>query len=194
MTRNGRHITKPVGLRGHILVFAPDDRPNLPAVQSVAIADVDERIKIIVGDNVPFLRLAVNRKHHEENFVAKQPVLKVAIKWDHRGVIQVRIQRPLLEINREQRELPGLEIIRLAPAGETQQLAKLPAPFVGVMLIGQQRIKNVVFAGINDQIPVIGKKRREGERFIIFPLFRIEKRAGRFGSLSGFQRQFKFIK
>ena len=128
---------------------------------------MDERIKIVVGDDVLFLRLAVSRKHHKENFVAKQPVLEVAIKRHDGGVIQICIERTLLKINREQRELARLEIVRLTAAGKTQQLAKLPAPLVSVMFVREYRVKNVVFARINDRILVVGKKWRESERFIV---------------------------
>jgi hypothetical protein len=69
-----------VGLRGHVLVFGADQRPELPAVHPVAVPQMEKGKKIIVRDDVPFARLAVNRKHHEENFVAIQPVLEMAVK------------------------------------------------------------------------------------------------------------------
>ena len=57
--------------------------------------------KIIVGDHIAFAGLAINGKQDEENFVAEQPVLEVAIKWKERGVIFIRVWRALLKIERK---------------------------------------------------------------------------------------------
>ena len=145
MAADDFRFAKAVGVRGHVLVFIADERPELPALQAVAVPQMEKRIKIIVGDDVPFPRLAVNGKQDEENFVAKQPVLEVAVKRKKRGVIFIRVRRALLKIEREKREAFCGEIIRVLAAGKTEQLAELPAIFHSITLISQHRIKQIKF-------------------------------------------------
>ena len=47
-------VAEAVGLGGHVFVFVADQRPELPAVQAVAVPHMKKRIKIIVGDDVFF--------------------------------------------------------------------------------------------------------------------------------------------
>ena len=137
-------IAKSIGDGGHDFVPDAEERPELPAAQTVAMLQIENRKKIIVGDDVALLRLAVNREHHEENFVPHQPVLEMAIKRDERGVIVICIRRTLLEINREQGKAPFFRIIRLLTTGETEQLDKLPAILRSVSFISQERINPII--------------------------------------------------
>ncbi len=84
-------VAEAIGLCGHVLVFAPNKWPDLPAVQPVAVADGYEGIKIIVGDDVALARFAEKWKQDEINFVVIQPVFEPAIEGHHGGVIQVGV-------------------------------------------------------------------------------------------------------
>src|SRR5438552_1079854 len=85
-------------------MFVADERPELPAVKFVAVAQMKKRIDVIVRHNVVFARFAVNRKQNEMNFVAKEPVFQRAVKRKKRGVIFLRLWRALLKIKRKKRE------------------------------------------------------------------------------------------
>ena len=74
MTSHGFEVAETVGVRGHVLVFIADERPDLPAVQTVAVPDVAERIDIIVGDDIAFPRFDEKWKHHKIKFVVEQAV------------------------------------------------------------------------------------------------------------------------
>ncbi|HEY5041026.1 MAG TPA: hypothetical protein VIK53_03410 [Verrucomicrobiae bacterium] len=87
-----------------------------------------------------------------------------------------------------------MEIIRLPSAGEAQQLAQLPAPFVAVMFASKQRIKKIKFTRINGGVFVVGKQRWNGQCLLGFFLFGIKKRAGSLRPLAVFKCQFELIK
>ena len=137
-------IAKTVGAGGHVLVLAADDRPDLPAVQSVAMADVDKRIEIIFGDDIVFARFAVNRKHHKKHFVAEQPVFEMSVKRKDRRVVQVRVRGSLLKIEGKKGKTLFVVNSLFLPAGQTQELDKLPALFLAVTDMGEQRIKKIL--------------------------------------------------
>src|SRR5665213_777626 len=118
----------------------------------------------------------------------------MTVKRDDGGVIEICVQRALLEIERENCELMRLEIVRLPSASEAQKFAKLPAPFAAVMFAGEERIKKIKFAGINGGVFVAGKKRRNGQRLPGFIFFGIKKRAGGFGAVPIFKRQLELVK
>src|SRR6185437_13401731 len=84
--RNGGHIAEAVRAGCHILVFVARDWPQFPAFQFVPVSERKNWIHIIIRHHVRLSRLAVKRKHDEENIVAKQPVLQVAIKGPDRRV------------------------------------------------------------------------------------------------------------
>jgi len=80
------------------------------------------------------------------------------------------------------------QIVRLPPARETQQLEKLPAPFIRIVFVGQQRVKQVKFARIYTGIFVIRKKRRNCQNLLQVFVFRIKKWADGFRALPVFKR------
>src|SRR5665811_641394 len=96
-----------IGAGGHVLVFATDDRPDLPAAQSVAMADMDKRVEIIFGDVITFARLAVN--------------------GEIRRVVQIRVRGSLLKIEGENGKTLFAVNFLFLPAGKTQELHNLPA-------------------------------------------------------------------
>src|ERR1035437_9570922 len=101
MAADDADIAKTIGAGGHVLVFATDDRPDLPAAQSVAMADVDKRVEIIFCDDITFARLAVNGKHDEKHFVAEQSVFEVSVNRKERRIVQVRVRGSLLKVKGE---------------------------------------------------------------------------------------------
>ena len=65
MAGGAGYVAVAIRLRGHVLVLASGQRPDLPAVQTVAVADVDDGEQIIVGDHVAFARFAKEREQDE---------------------------------------------------------------------------------------------------------------------------------
>src|SRR5579862_1180130 len=154
ITGYGFNFSKPVGLRGHILVFSAHQRPELPAVQTVAVAQIKKRIKVVVGNHIPLAGFTVNRKQDKENFVAEQPVLEMAIEGRQRGIIFIRVRRTLLEVNREKGETSDSKILRVLAAGKSQQLANLPPIFSSKAPVGKDRIKQVVLVRFHGGIGI----------------------------------------
>src|ERR1035437_2258703 len=144
MAGDDADIAKTVGAGGHVLVFATDNRPDLPAAQSVAMADVAKRIEIIFGDDIVFARFAVNRKHHKKHFVAEQPVLEMAVKREICRIVQIRVRGSLPKIEGENGKTLFAVNFLFLPAGKTQELHNLPALFLAVSDMGEQRIKKIL--------------------------------------------------
>src|ERR1035437_1157146 len=144
MAGDDADIAKTIGAGGHVLVFATDDRPDLPAAQSVAMADVNKRVEIIFGDDITFARLAVNGKHDEKHFVAEQPVFEMSVNREIRRVVQIRVRGSLLKIEGENGKTLFAVNFLFLPAGKTQELEKLPALFLAVTDVREQRIKKIL--------------------------------------------------
>ena len=175
------------------LCSLPTSGQTLPALQAVPVSQMEDGEQIVVRNHVVFSGFDVKRKQDEENFIAKQPVPDVAIKRNQRGVILVRVRRALLKIKREKREPPGRKIVRVLPAGKTEQLGELPAIFHPEPLVGQHRIKQIKFLRLRVGIGVIGKQGRNRPGPFRISLLIIKKRTGGFGAVAGNQRQRKFI-
>src|ERR1041384_4615973 len=115
-------FAKDVRSHGDRLVFGTNQRQDRPPRQSVAAAQVEEGVEIIVRDHVPLSRLTIEWKQEEEDFVAQQAVLESAVEWQQRSVVQIGIGRTLLKVKWEDREtVLGMLILR-GTAGETQEL------------------------------------------------------------------------
>src|SRR5207247_10192113 len=54
---------------GHLFVFVARQRPELPAFQGVAMAEVEKGVEIIVGDDILLARLAKKRKQNKTDIV-----------------------------------------------------------------------------------------------------------------------------
>src|SRR5207247_7469199 len=88
----------PVGDR---LMLLTVQRPKLPAVQPLAMAQMEKRINIIICYHVAFAAPDPDRHQHEFNVVAKQPVFEMATQWYKCGVVLFQIRRALLKVNRK---------------------------------------------------------------------------------------------
>ena len=120
MAADDADITKPVRGGCHILVLMPDNRPDLPAGESVTVANVKEGKQIIVRHHIRFAGLAVDREHDKEDFISGQPVLEVSIERNKCGVVFRWIIRALLEIDWKQRESPGCLFPLVLATGKAQ--------------------------------------------------------------------------
>jgi len=86
----GDDVAPIIGLHRHHFMFHADDRPELPAMHSVSMPRVEERIKVIVIDNVLFTRLTIDWEHGEEDVIAEQSFLEMTIKRNKSGIIVIR--------------------------------------------------------------------------------------------------------
>ena len=111
-TAEGLHFALAVGARRHIFMFVSRQRPKLPALQSVAMAQMEKGIQVIVRHHVLLAGLAVQRKQNKTNLVPKKPVLHTPEKWHQRRIVQVRVRGALLEVKRKQCE-PLLDVFLL---------------------------------------------------------------------------------
>ena len=93
---------------GRILVLGAEQRPELPALDPAAMAEVKYRVEIIVRHHVALPRLPVNREQGEVDLIAEEAVLDRAVKGEDRGVIFPRQLGSLLEVDREQGEAAGV--------------------------------------------------------------------------------------
>ena len=176
-------------------IFASGERPDFPAVHAIAVADGTEGIKVIIRDDILLPRLAVNRKHHDENLVARQAVFNRAVKREDSGVVQIRISRRVLrKINREKCAARFRGVVCFLSAGKADELKKLPAPFLPVLHSCQQRIQKIVVGVFDGRIANARKKRWKGPGVFILGLLRIIKRSGSFGAITRFQREIETIK
>ena len=66
---DGLRFAIAVGSRGHVFVFVSRQRPELPALQCVAMAEVEEWIEVVVRDDILLARLAIKRKQNKSNLV-----------------------------------------------------------------------------------------------------------------------------
>src|SRR5580765_3428053 len=102
---------------------------------------MEQRINVIVGDDVLFAGLAVDGEHDEMDFVAEETMLERAVKRHNSGIVQTWIRTALLEIEREQREMLVLVFQLGGPAGETDELADLQPMLATVTVESDEWIK-----------------------------------------------------
>src|SRR5438552_965328 len=140
MAPYGLDFIEGVGSGSHIFMFVAGQRQELPAVQSVAMAQVEKRIYVIIRYQVLFARFGIEREHDKKNLIVEKPVLEMAVKRGYCGVILLGNRGALLEIERKNREpvSGGLDLGR--PSREAQQLKKLPAILFAIAVVGQERI------------------------------------------------------
>src|SRR6185437_7135785 len=190
---DGLDVAEAVGAVSHVLVFMPDDGPNLPAGQAVAVALADERIEIIIRHDVRFARPAIQREHDEENVIAEQVILHVPVERADGGVILVGNRRALLKIEREQSETAGLILLRVRASGKGENLDELPAPFGSVTAIRHDRISEIKFVPLSAGIGQVGHQGWDRPEFFGVALLKIKKRPQRFGAVSGLEGQVEMV-
>ena|SRR5438067_2274217 len=127
--------------------------PELPAFQSFSMPQVKEGVNVIVCDNVSFPALDVKGEQDEINFIAKEPVLEMAVKGDQRGVILFGNAGPLLEVKRKQSEAADVGFGLRASTRKTEELAELKTILRTEAIVSQQRIHEIEFLVIDFCIP-----------------------------------------
>src|SRR5205814_203946 len=136
---------KTVGFSGDVFVLVTGKRPELPACKPIAMTYVVEWIDVIIGHDILFSALAVEREHDEVNLVAKHAIAEMAVKRKDRKVVFLRLGGTLLNVNRKEIEAPPFFFFLRGTARPIQQLKKLPAILLSETVIGQQRIEHVIF-------------------------------------------------
>ena len=138
-----------IGFVGESLVFGADDGPKLPAGQMIAVAQVEQGINIIVGNDVLFDGVRVNREHHKMNLVVKEAVAQVAVKGDESRIIKVRVNGLFLKIDRKNREAAGFGLGLVLPLLEAEKLQDLQSTFCSESAVGNEGVKKVDFVPIH---------------------------------------------
>src|SRR5438132_210134 len=78
-----------VGMISDDFMFRACDGPKLPAMQTIAVPEVEKGIKIIIGDDIAFPGFTENREHNEKDFVPEQTILEAAVKRSDGRVVFV---------------------------------------------------------------------------------------------------------
>jgi hypothetical protein len=128
--------------------------------------------------------LAIDRKHDEEDFVAEEPVLEVAVNRKDSGVVEGRIVGALLEIDGEQVELVLVGGVLAGAAEEVEDLEKLPAVLVPVAIVGEDGVKEIEFAEASLCVFEVGEERRDGPEGFGWCVLLMEKWAEDFGAVA----------
>src|SRR6266480_6152824 len=89
---NGFRFALAVCSRDDLFAFVSHQRPQLPALQSVAVAEMEKRIKIIFRYDVFLARLTVERKQNKTNLILEKPVLQEPVKRNQRRVVQTGVR------------------------------------------------------------------------------------------------------
>src|SRR4051812_22795762 len=104
MTRDRINIAKSIGHGGKVFMLPADQRPELPALQPLAMTKMKEGVGHVVGDDVMLPGLHVKWQHHKIDLIAEQAMLQVSIERKQRRVILAGVFRPLLKIDGKQGE------------------------------------------------------------------------------------------
>ena len=144
-------------------------------MQPIAVAQMKNRIKVVVGDHVSFPALDVAGPQDEVNLVAEKTVLDPAIKRQQGRVIVGGISRPLLKIKREQGETVAGDFLHVLAAGKTEKLKYLKPVFFSEPVIGQQWVEHVELFVVNLLVEGVGKERGGSPLTLGFFLLKIKK-------------------
>src|SRR5882724_4987778 len=157
------------------------------------MAQVEERIHVIICDHVLFARFGVEGEHNKKNLIVEKPVLEMAVKRAHRSIILLWNRRTLLEVNRKNREPVSGGFFLGRSAREAQQLKKLPAILVAITVVGEDRINKIEFHGFRSRVSRQGAQRRETPDPFGISLLLVKEWPRRLGPVARRQRQIEFI-
>ena len=152
MAANGLGFTEPIGAGRHVFMFPAKQRPELPTLQPVAMAQMEEGIDVVVSYDILFPGLDVERQHDEENFIAEKAVFQMTIEGDQRRVVFLGNGRALLEIKREDSKAISGRLLLRRPSANAQKLKKLPAVLSAVPVVGDHRINKIEFDGFRSRV------------------------------------------
>ena len=104
MAGDGLDLIETICFCGDLFVLLSDQGPKLPALQSIAMAQMEEGENIVIGHYILFTGLSKNRKQDKKYFIPKEAILQMAIDRKKRGIVLIRVRGALLEIQGEQSE------------------------------------------------------------------------------------------
>ena len=197
-----------IGLSGNLLVFEAREGPELPAFQTFAVTEMEERIHEVVSGDVfslclqvtigqseervilnggrrrrPPLSLHKKRPCEEINLTAEEPVLERSIEREHSSVVLRRIRRTLVKVKREKGEAAVLIFLLILASGETQELKELKTMFRAEAVISQQGVQRVEFLEVRVGIDCMGEQRGDRPLSLRTSLFPAEERTDRLSAV-----------
>ena len=187
MAPYGFHGLPMIGASGHLFVLRTDERPELPAFQPISVTEVKERIDIIIGDNIAFPRLNIERHQCESNFITEKPVLETAVDGQQRRIIFPGEERPLLEIKWEQSKATHIGLGLSLATRKAEHLENLKAILGAKPIISEEGIGEIKLFEIGILIQGVGEQRRRRPNAGRFVLLMIEERTEGLRPMTGKQ-------
>ena len=170
----------------------PHQGPELPAPQSGAAPQMEDRKEIVVRDHVPLPGLSIQRKQPKPDGIPVQPVADRAAQREDGEILHLPLSRPLTEHDGEQRESAGL-IFLAAPAREARHQEEPPLVFLAELIAGHERIRKIQFRSVNMPIQSVGQEWRERPLLMPLRVFIAEERAHRLHPFALLERQFELV-
>src|SRR5262249_24732098 len=121
---------------GQVFVLSPEQRPELPSAQAIAVAHMENRIQVIVSDHILLAGLAIKGKQDELRFIPKETAFNASEEWEKRRVVLLRDGRALLKVNWEERKPVNVRLGLSPSARETEPLNELETVFGAVAIVG----------------------------------------------------------
>jgi hypothetical protein len=148
VTGHGLDLIETISMGSDVFVLVAGQRPELPALEGRAMAEVEEGIQVIVGHYGSLASPRVCGEHDIRDFVAEQAVSQVAIKGPVCRVVLAGVRGALIEEEwKESETVADLFVLGWA-AGETEYLTELPAVLASIPEVGHGRIEKPEFARI----------------------------------------------
>ena len=104
MSRHGVNEVEAVrALRG-LADLVADQRPDLPAAEQIACAEMDDGIDVVVSDDVALASAGPDGEEHEFDVIAEETVRDVPGDRNESSVVKLRNLRALLKVEWEKGE------------------------------------------------------------------------------------------
>src|SRR4051812_39647283 len=136
-------VTPGIGCGCDFLMFMPHDRPELPSLQSIPVAQMKKRIDVVVCDHIALPGLNIDRHQNETDLVAKKPILEMAIDRKQSRVVQLRNGRSLLKINGKQSKPVHVRFALGFPARKVKYLENVESIFRSEPVKSKDRVDDV---------------------------------------------------
>lgn len=98
MPPNNIDVAPVIGPVTNLPMLTPGGKDELPAVQSFAVPQMEERKEIVVGDDVLLPSLEVGGEERELNFVPENAIADRSVNGEDGCIILFRNLRSLLEV------------------------------------------------------------------------------------------------
>src|SRR5437870_1297208 len=120
MPPDGLDLVEVARSKCHAFMFVAGQRQELPAMQLVAMAQVEKRIHVIICYQILFTGFGVEGEHDKENIIVEKPVLEMAVKRTDCGIVLLWKRGALLEIKRKNCEPVSGRLDLRRSTGEAQ--------------------------------------------------------------------------